>query len=53
MELLKFKIIKNEDLNLKVEFEGFPLVYVNALRRFAMNEVPVMAIDDVVVIEKI
>lgn len=48
---MKFKIIKNEDLNLKVEFEGFPLVYVNALRRFAMNEVPVMAIDDVVVIE--
>ena len=51
MILLKFKIIKNDDFNLKIEFQGFPLVYVNALRRFAMIEVPVMAIDDVVIIE--
>lgn len=36
---------------IRVVVEGIDRSYANAIRRFALSEVPVMAIDDVVIIE--
>lgn len=41
-------IIKESDESISLKFLGFPRQYINTLRRFALNEVPIMAVDDVV-----
>lgn len=43
------KILESSDSRIKVSIKGVDRVYANALRRFAINEVPCMAIDDVVI----
>ena len=43
------KILESSDSRIKVSIKGVDRVYANALRRFAISEVPCMAIDDVVV----
>mgnify|MGYP001772734758 FL=1 len=40
-----------DKLNATLKIEGYPLDLVNALRRYAMSEVPTLAIEDVVIIE--
>ena len=43
------KILESSDSRIKVSIKGVDRVYANALRRFAISEVPCMAIEDVVV----
>lgn len=43
------KILESSDSRIKVSIKGVDRVYANALRRFAISEVPCMAIDDVVI----
>ena len=43
------KILEASDSRIKVSIKGVDRVYANALRRFAISEVPCMAIDDVVI----
>tara|TARA_B100001013_G_scaffold90927_3_gene50588 strand:- start:8796 stop:9431 length:636 start_codon:yes stop_codon:yes gene_type:complete len=47
--LTVIKILESSDSRIKVSIKGVDRVYANALRRFAISEVPCMAIDDVVV----
>ncbi len=48
---LAVDIIKSSDSKIVVRFKGYPIQYINALRRIAMVEVPIMAIDDVIIYE--
>ncbi len=48
---LAVDIIKSNDSKIVVKFTGYPIQYINALRRIAMVEVPIMAIDDVIIYE--
>ena len=43
------KIIESSDLHVKLLLKGIDRVYANALRRFAISEVPCMAIDEIVI----
>jgi DNA-directed RNA polymerase subunit D len=45
------QVLEESSDRIKVLFDGFPRVYVNALRRAAISLVHVMAIDDVVILE--
>ncbi|MEM4340301.1 MAG: hypothetical protein QW319_02050, partial [Candidatus Nitrosocaldus sp.] len=45
------EVIEQSESRIAVRFGGYPIQYVNALRRIAMVEVPIMAIDDVVIYE--
>tara|TARA_B100001750_G_scaffold201555_1_gene176351 strand:- start:945 stop:1580 length:636 start_codon:yes stop_codon:yes gene_type:complete len=47
--LTAIKILESSDSRIKVSIKGVDRVYANALRRFAISEVPCMAIDDVVI----
>ncbi len=44
-------IISKDKDSIRLRIDGYPLSAVNALRRYAMSEVPVLAVDDVVIIE--
>ncbi|MEO9364821.1 MULTISPECIES: DNA-directed RNA polymerase subunit D [Candidatus Nitrosocaldus] len=45
------KVVEQSEHRIVVRLTGYPIQYVNALRRIAMVEVPTMAIDDVVIYE--
>jgi len=45
------KIIEKSDLHIKVLLEGYPLPFVNAIRRICIAEVPTMAVDYVYFLE--
>jgi DNA-directed RNA polymerase subunit D len=49
--LVELKIIEKDESSIKISIKGVPRSYASAVRRFALSEVPVMAIDDVVVLE--
>lgn len=49
--MVKLRILEHDDDKIKVTLEGVPRSYANAIRRFAISEVPTMAIDEVVVLE--
>jgi len=42
-------IIEESNSRIVVRLSGYPIQYVNALRRIAMVEVPVMALDDIII----
>jgi len=42
-------IIEESNSRIVVRLSGYPIQYVNALRRIAMVEVPVMAMDDIII----
>ena len=44
-------IIEKTNERMSVKFNNVPRVYVNALRRISISEVPTLAIDDVVILE--
>jgi len=45
------KVVENDDKHVKLLFEGYDLSFLNAVRRLALSEVPVLAIDDVIILE--
>ena len=50
-DLVALEIIECDDAKVRVTIRGLHRSYANAIRRFAISEVPTMAIDDVVIIE--
>ena len=48
---MEIKILEKNDASIKVAMKGIHRTYANALRRFAISEVPCMAVDEVVVLE--
>lgn len=44
-------MLRADDKSLEIELRGFPLSMANALRRHLINEVPTMAVEEVMVIE--
>jgi DNA-directed RNA polymerase subunit D len=44
-------IIEKTNERMSIKFNNVPRVYVNALRRISISEVPTLAIDDVVILE--
>lgn len=48
---MQASIIEEDDKRIKLSLQDVPLSVVNALRRIIINEVPVMAVDDVLIIE--
>ncbi len=48
---MSLEILEHDGTKIKVIIKGIHRSYVNAIRRFAISEVPTMAIDDVVILE--
>ena len=48
---MKLKILEKSTDSVKVQLDGISLSYANAIRRIAISEVPVMAIDEIVILE--
>jgi len=48
---MSIEILEESDERIRVLFEGYSREYLNAVRRHALEEVPVMAIDEVVILE--
>lgn len=49
--MAEVNIVEEDEKSIKVELEGLPLSIANTLRRFTINEVPTMAIEEVLIIE--
>ncbi|MEM3397471.1 MAG: DNA-directed RNA polymerase subunit D [Nitrososphaerota archaeon] len=49
--MVKLNIVEEDEKSIKVELEGLPLAVANTLRRFVINEVPTMAIEEILIIE--
>lgn len=49
--MVKLQILEQDEKKIKVIFKDIHRSYVNAIRRFAICEVPTIAIDEVVVLE--
>jgi DNA-directed RNA polymerase subunit D len=48
---IEFQVLEEDENSIKLRMRGLPLEYANAIRRFAMAEVPSLAIDSVAIIE--
>ena len=48
---MEINVLEADNSKVRVLLNGVDRVYANAVRRFALSEVPVMAIDDVVILE--
>ncbi len=44
-------VLESSDREVKLRIQGYDRTLLNAIRRFAMSEVPMLAIDDVVILE--
>ncbi len=49
--MVSVRLIDEDEKRVKVLLSGVPMAVANALRRFAMNEVPTMAIEEILIIE--
>lgn len=49
--MVEIQVLECNDKKIRVLLKGVERSYANAIRRFAISEVPTMAIDDVVIIE--
>jgi len=49
--MILVKLLEEDDKSIKVLLSGVPLAVANAIRRMAINEVPTMAIEEVLIIE--
>jgi DNA-directed RNA polymerase subunit D len=50
-KLVEIKVLEKDDKNIRLIIQGVDVPFMNALRRAIISEVPVMAIDDVVIID--
>ena len=48
---MKIKVLEKSTDRVKIQLQGISLSYANAIRRIALSEVPVMAIDNIIIIE--
>ncbi len=48
---MKLKVLEKSSDKVKIQLQGVSLSYANAIRRIALSEVPVMAIDEIVILE--
>jgi len=48
---VKLKILEKSTDRVKIQLQDISLSYANAIRRIALSEVPVMAIDNIIIIE--
>ena len=51
MVTVSVEVVESSDEAIKVKIKGIDRTYANAIRRFAISEVPTMAIDEVVILE--
>ena len=49
--MVSVKLLEEDDKSVRVLLSGVPLAVANAIRRMAINEVPTMAIEEVLIIE--
>jgi len=49
--MVSIEVIESSDSRIRVRLKNIDRAYANALRRVAISQVPVMAIDDVVILE--
>jgi DNA-directed RNA polymerase, alpha subunit/40 kD subunit len=49
--MISVKLLEEDDKSVRVLLSGVPLAVANAIRRMAINEVPTMAIEEVLIIE--
>lgn len=49
--MVSVKLLEEDEKSVKLLLSGVPLAVANALRRMAINEVPTMAIEEVLIIE--
>ena len=49
--LMNLEVLERDEKKIRVIIKGIHRSYVNAVRRFAISEVPTMAIDEVVILE--
>ncbi|MEM3383414.1 MAG: DNA-directed RNA polymerase subunit D [Nitrososphaerales archaeon] len=49
--MIEIQVLEQDEKKIKVMIKGVHRSYLNAIRRFAISEVPTMAIDEVIIIE--
>ncbi|MEM4719021.1 MAG: hypothetical protein QW330_03090, partial [Nitrososphaerota archaeon] len=49
--MVSVKLLEEDEKSVKLLLSGVPLAVANAIRRMAINEVPTMAIEEVLIIE--
>ncbi|MCS7126680.1 MAG: DNA-directed RNA polymerase subunit D [Aigarchaeota archaeon] len=49
--MVDVSIVEEDEKYIKAELDGIPLSIANGIRRFTMNEVPVMAVEEILIIE--
>jgi len=49
--MVEVRLLEGDEKSVRVELSGVPLAVANAVRRFTINEVPTMAVEEILVIE--
>jgi len=49
--MVSVKVLEEDEKSIRVELSGTPLAVANAIRRFTINEVPTMAVEEILIIE--
>ncbi|MGQ9718959.1 MAG: DNA-directed RNA polymerase subunit D [Nitrososphaerales archaeon] len=49
--MVKLQVLEQDEMKIRVIIKGIHRSYANAIRRFAISEVPTMAIDEVVILD--
>jgi len=49
--MVSVKLLEQDEKSVKVELVDIPLAVANAIRRFTINEVPTMAVEEILIIE--
>jgi len=50
-KMVSVKLLREDEKSVEVELGGMPLAVMNAIRRFTINEVPTMAVEEILIIE--
>lgn len=49
--MVSVRLLREDEKSIEVELSGLPLAVMNAVRRLTMNEVPTMAVEEILIIE--